>query len=139
MQKYLLFLIIALIFAGCANEKKEIYDKAVEYTKKQLKSPSSAKFQPYDKSKVIIKLNAGKDSPMLNGRNMEVYNNLDPKVQDKMKKEYRYDEASIYGEYEAQNSYGVYLTGKYFVIFHRYLDGYCNGKCDWEIYDATIE
>ena len=65
----------------------------------------------------------------------EVVEGLSEENKKKALKKVSFDEAKVFGYYEAQNNFGVYLKGSYLVKFKKYEDSYCGGECDWK-YDS---
>jgi hypothetical protein len=140
MKKLIVLFLAAILIISCTNEKKSLYEKSKEIVKENLKSPSSAKFADYDEKNIEIKLQAGKEAPLLKNVDSALFAKMKPETKEKVSKLYAYDEAFIYGDYEAQNSFGVMLRGHYMILFRRYEKSYCGGKdCDWQLISKNID
>ena len=139
-MRKIIVLFFAVILLSCTSEKKELYNLAIEEVKANLKAPSSAKFEDYDEKNVSIWLNAGKDSPFMESISPELWAAMSDSLKDYASEEYKYDKALVQGKYEAQNSFGVMLKGKYAISFKRYEKKYCGDKkCEWKIDAREIE
>ncbi|MBX3044856.1 MAG: hypothetical protein KIT33_15650 [Candidatus Kapabacteria bacterium] len=143
MKRYYYIFISFLIIVSCGKSpESELYDLAVEHVKKQLVSPSSAKFAKLDKKNISIIDTVGYDNPMAKAAGLDE-NNIDTATA-QGRREFEllkavsehdntpYSVANVKIEYEAQNRLGVMVQNQMVVTFRKYhwKDG---EEGDWEI------
>jgi hypothetical protein len=120
----LLFITLVLLF-GCASEKSELYDKAIDYVKEHLKAPSSANFNSYGNTSIQIIENAGVGNPF-----REFLNDNDTSSFYAQYDSTRYSTALVTLTYEAQNSFGVYLKNNCKVYLTKW--NFEDGSGEWK-------
>lgn len=130
-----IFSVTSILVVSCSNEKSDLYDKAVERIKENLKSPSSAKFEPLTDADVGISERVGKGNPMREATGEDAYGRLSDEAKKGIDRHDStwYSMAGVTVRYEAQNAFGVFIKGANRVMFKKwhFADG---DDSEWQVF-----
>jgi superfamily I DNA and/or RNA helicase len=143
MKKFLFILFLSAILVSCSSEKEDLYDQAIEEIKTKLKHPDTAEFEDFDENNVYIQFEAGEANP-IKAMNLGNYDKMLERATGDSKKrlleQFKYDLATVIGEYKSKNDFGMFREGKFSVIFYKFENASCGGKeCAWFIVFSNIE